>query len=71
MAAGTGGKAINGEAADDRAGNGLKAAGDVNGDGFADLIVGANQAFGNGSDAGKRGFRWRQHLRSHPQSGCR
>jgi len=42
VAAGIGGFAINGVAAGDRAGSSVGAAGDVNGDGFADLIVGAN-----------------------------
>ena len=48
IANGTGGFKIIGEAADDRAGRSVSAAGDVNGDGFDDVIVGA---FGN--DAGE------------------
>jgi Ca2+-binding RTX toxin-like protein len=41
IAAGTGGFVINGECRDDLAGYSVAAAGDVNGDGLADLIVGA------------------------------
>jgi len=41
IAAGTGGFVINGQGASDYAGRSLAGAGDVNGDGFADLIVGA------------------------------
>ena len=41
IAAGTGGFVINGHAADDLSGSSVASAGDVNGDGLADLIVGA------------------------------
>ncbi|NJP10105.1 MAG: hypothetical protein HC866_12010 [Leptolyngbyaceae cyanobacterium RU_5_1] len=41
VAAGIGGFAINGEASNDRSGASVSGAGDVNGDGFDDLIVGA------------------------------
>ena len=48
---GTNGFQINGEAADDRSGLSVASAGDVNGDGFADLIIGAYGADPNGSTA--------------------
>jgi hypothetical protein len=51
--AGTGGFAINGEAEDDGAGISVSSAGDVNGDGLADLIVGASAADPNGESSGK------------------
>jgi hypothetical protein len=41
IAAGAGGFVINGECKDDLAGYSVAAAGDVNGDGLADVIVGA------------------------------
>ena len=52
VAAGTGGFKIQGEAAGDVAGNGVAAAGDVNGDGIDDLILGARSNDGGGSSAG-------------------
>ena len=54
VAAGTGGFVINGQSANDRSGFSVASAGDVNGDGFDDLIVGAYFADpAGGSDAGK------------------
>ncbi|QGT54364.1 flagellar hook-length control protein [Synechococcus phage B3] len=46
VANGVGGFVINGQSAGDRSGTSVSAAGDVNGDGFADLIIGA--PFANG-----------------------
>ena len=51
MNANTGGFVINGIDFDDRSGSSVSAAGDVNGDGLADLIVGAF-----GADPGGDGF---------------
>jgi hypothetical protein len=53
VANGIGGFVLNGEAADDEAGISVSSAGDVNGDGLADLIVGAQGADPNGNSSGK------------------
>jgi hypothetical protein len=54
VASGTGGFAINGESVNDYSGWSISSAGDVNGDGLDDLIVGAYQADPNNkSSAGK------------------
>ncbi len=53
IAAGSGGFAINGEAAFHNLGRSARFAGDVNGDGLADLVVGANQANPNGFQSGR------------------
>jgi hypothetical protein len=54
IAAGTGGFVINGESMGDHSGWSVSSAGDVNGDGLDDLIVGAYQADPiNKSNAGK------------------
>ena len=51
---GSNGFAINGIRADDSSGSSVSSAGDVNGDGFDDLIIGANGANPNGiSSAGQ------------------
>ena len=49
---GTNGFKLSGVAADDRSGRSVASAGDVNGDGFADLIVGANGADPHGDHSG-------------------
>ncbi|HAG82532.1 MAG TPA: hypothetical protein DCL61_15555 [Cyanobacteria bacterium UBA12227] len=53
VTAGIGGFAINGEAAYDESGWSVSSAGDINGDGLADLIVGAHGADPNGTNSGK------------------
>ena len=50
--AGTGGFTINGVSAGDRSGSSVSNAGDVNGDGLADVIVGARDDDPNATDAG-------------------
>jgi hypothetical protein len=55
VAAGTGGFVINGQSAGDGAGRGAAAAGDVNGDGLADLIVGSSDASPGGVTNAGRG----------------
>jgi hypothetical protein len=54
ITSGTGGFVINGENADDFSGSSVSNAGDVNGDGLDDLIIGAYKADpGSEVDAGK------------------
>ncbi|MEM6682440.1 MAG: Ig-like domain-containing protein, partial [Pseudomonadota bacterium] len=52
IAAGSGGFVINGVSANDRAGGSVSGAGDINGDGLQDLIVGASFDGPNGSFSG-------------------
>jgi Ca2+-binding RTX toxin-like protein len=55
IAAGTGGFVIHGQDAYDRAGFSLASAGDLNGDGFADVIIGADRGDGAGNARGGAG----------------
>lgn len=50
---GAGGVVLNGEAMSDSAGYSVSSAGDVNGDGMQDLIIGANGADPNGAESGR------------------
>ncbi|MEH2283600.1 MAG: hypothetical protein V7K90_20100 [Nostoc sp.] len=50
---GTNGFTINGIAAGDLSGRSVSSAGDINGDGIADLIIGADGANSNGTDSGQ------------------
>ncbi len=56
VAAGIGGFVIHGADAYDRSGNSVSSAGDINGDGFDDLIIGARYADGPGATPGMRNF---------------
>jgi hypothetical protein len=46
VAAGTGGFVIHGQDGDDQSGYSVASAGDINGDGLADLIIGTNHGDG-------------------------
>ncbi len=50
---GSDGFKLSGEAAHDQAGRWVSSAGDVNGDGFADIVIGAAFADAHGTDSGK------------------
>ncbi len=53
LSANSGGFIINGQTTGDEAGFSVASAGDVNGDGLVDMIVGAHKADANGNDAGR------------------
>ena len=54
VAAGIGGFVIHGADADDYSGRSVSSAGDINGDGFDDLIIGATDGDGPGAAPGTR-----------------
>ncbi|MEY5100099.1 MAG: hypothetical protein RJA36_2818 [Pseudomonadota bacterium] len=56
VAAGSGGFVINGQCAFDQSGYSVSSAGDVNGDGLADLIVGANKSAPDGRNMAGRSY---------------
>jgi len=56
IAAGQGGFVINGQGADDASGHSVAGVGDVNGDGMADLVVGAPHATVNGVKYAGKGY---------------
>jgi hypothetical protein len=53
IAAGKGGFVINGESAADLSGMSISSAGDVNGDGLADLLIGARDSDAGGTNSGR------------------
>ena len=70
IAAGSGGFVINGQYGGDWSGGSVSAAGDVNGDGLADVLVGANWRCG--ADPGPQRPRFRRACgRRRPVGGCR
>ena len=56
VAAGIGGFVVHGADADDQSGSSVSSAGDINGDGFDDLIIGAYRADGPGTPPGTRNY---------------